>query len=134
MSKRLPVSISPSQLDQLARRFEGFLPHGAAQAVMRMEGVLSAMRRLIEVMALDFSKLVAAAEARKTVDDSIIAMVSALSTQLKDVSRQLFELRASGDLDTSGIQKQIDDMAASADAESQRLADAVKANTPAAGV
>lgn len=130
MSKRSPVTLSPAQMDRLAQEV-GRSRSREVQAVVDILPKLDLLMKRIKDMSLDFSKLVAAVERQRTIDDGVIAMMNQLSIQMQDLSKQLKEKQDSGDADTAAIQAQIDRLANDADGEASRLAEALKANTPA---
>lgn len=75
-------------------------------------------------MALDLTKISAAVDRVKTVDDSIVALCASIASQLKAL--------ASSATDLATLQAQIDGFATSLNTESDSVAASVTANTPAA--
>lgn len=122
--------LTPSQVEALGRsaaEHQSRIIQRSIDAVFRR---LDDISRRINAMGLDVSKLIEAAAHQKTVDDSVLAFMAEQKKQLEDVSKQLADLRAAGEVDTSAVQAQIDSAAAAMETEAGRMAAAIA--TPAA--
>jgi hypothetical protein len=77
-------------------------------------------------MSVDFAKLLSSVEKQKTVEASVITLLSTLSAQIKTLTDQL--TNAAGDA-VATVQAQLTSVADQLDTQTQSLADAVTANT-----
>lgn len=90
----------------------------------KIDTVLTAVHRLEEKMALDFTKLEAQVTAINDAADAAEAMLAGISQELRDLRQTV------GDLPT--MQSRLDDLATKLETEAGELGAAVAANTPAA--
>ena len=94
--------------------------------------LLNSILRKIDTMAIDTFRLVTDVAKLKTVDASILALITAFVAQVKDLSAQLAAAIAAGDLaGQKAVQDQLDALASDVEGETVALSAAVVANTPA---
>jgi hypothetical protein len=90
------------------------------------------LNRRMRYMAIDLSKITASVARENTVGDSVLTLVQGLVDQMTALSKQLADAIANSDPGAiAAVQAALDDLAAKADAESDKMAAAVSANTPA---
>jgi hypothetical protein len=116
------LEVSSSQLDRIEAMLDRLLTQEAA-SMSDLKDVQSKIQKLSDDVA-----------AESTVTDSAVALLTGMNQTLKDVKKQLADAIASND--PAAIQAAadaLDAVTSAVDLNSQRLADAVSANTPAEG-
>ncbi len=84
-------------------------------------------------MATDLTNITAAVAKAQTVGDSVLLLVSGLSSKIADLSAQPAAAIAAGDpAAQAAVQAELDALAASLSTQQDAVAAAVTANTPAA--
>jgi hypothetical protein len=95
--------------------------------------ILVNINRKLDLMALDFTKLIADVTTQTTVVQSVVTLLVTLSADLKKALADLAEAVAANDPRAqAAAQAQIDSLATQLETNTQILADAVPVNTPAA--
>lgn len=84
----------------------------------------------IKQMKLDVTKLIAAVAKLTSVDQSVLALISTIAANQKDLAKQLADALAANDpVATAAVQKAMDDSADSISAQADALSKAVTDNT-----
>lgn len=97
----------------------------------RILNQLSQLNGKIEQMALNLDRLTVDITNLKTIDASVLALITSFVAQLKDLAAQLLAANAANDpVAQAAIQAQIDSLSTDLEGEATSLSAAVAANTP----
>lgn len=94
--------------------------------------ILRTERQMENIMALDFTKMIAATAAQSTVTNSVLAALQSLGAKIADLSTQLAAAIAANDpVAQAAVQTQLDALAQGVSDNDDKLAAAVVATGPA---
>lgn len=103
------------------------------RSIASIDRLLNHLMQRIDQMAIDVAKITASVARIKTVDDSLLALVTQLGSGIKDLSAQLkAAIDANDPAAQAAVQASLDALASDLDTKSDEIQRAVVENTPAA--